>query len=179
MSKYLSAKGRILALAGLPTSPTSFIINVGRWAVYCLLLTVFISCAEIKPATIGGIENPTVKNLSISGVDFTFDMRIKNPNSMRVTVFPSSFEATVNGIDIDKVKLDKKVRIKANSDNTSEFHIKSDFTKSGMTNIANVIGMVASKNATITLKGNVKVGKWYYKKRFPVEFKKTINLSGK
>lgn len=139
----------------------------------------FFSCAEIKPATIGGIENPKVKELSTSGADFTFDMRIKNPNSVGVTVFPSFFDATVNGIAIGKVRLDKKVKIKANSDNTSEFHIKSDFTKVSLADIANVISMVSSKSATVTLKGEVKVGKWYYKKRFPIEFKKSINLSGK
>ncbi len=146
---------------------------------YGLLLTTFFSCAEIKPATIGGVENPKVNSLSTAGVDFTFDMRIKNPNNMGVTVFPSSFDATVNGIEIGKVKLDKKVRIKANSDNTSEFHIKSDFTKVSLADIAQVVSMVSSKNATVTLKGYVKIGKWYYKKKFPIEFKKSINLSGK
>ena len=144
---------------------------------YGLLLTVFISCAEIKPATIGGVENPKVNNLSTAGADFTFEMRIKNPNNMGVTVFPSSFDANVNGIDVGQVKMDKKVRIKANSDNVSEFHIKSDFSKLGMKDLASVIGLVASKSATVTLKGDVRVGKWYYKKRFPVELKKTVNLS--
>lgn len=147
-------------------------------SVICPLLSIgFFSCAEIKPVTIGGVENPRVKTLSTAGVDFTFGMKIKNPNNMGVTVFPSSFDATVNGIDIGKVKLNKRVRIKSNSDNTSEFHIKSDFTKLGLADLAGVIKMASSKNATVTLKGNVRVGKWYYKKRFPVEFKKTINLS--
>ena len=145
--------------------------------VYCLLPAVFFSCAGIKPATIGGIENTRVNSLSTAGADFNFDMRIKNPNKMGVTVFPSTFEASVNGIDIGTVKLDKKVRIKANSDNTSEFHIKTDFSKIALADISKVISMVASKSATVSLKGEVRVGKWYYKKRFPVEFKKPISLS--
>jgi LEA14-like dessication related protein len=146
-------------------------------AIYCLSFTVFISCAEIQPVTIGGIENPQVKTLSMQGADFTFGMKIKNPNKMGVTVFPTSFDATVNGIDIGKVKLDKKVRIKGNSDGISEFHVKSDFTKLGMADIANTLSMVASKRANVNLKGYVKVGKWYYKKKFPVELTKSINLS--
>jgi LEA14-like dessication related protein len=145
--------------------------------MFSFLSVGFFSCAEIKPATIGGIENPKVKTLTTAGADFTFDMKIKNPNNIGVTVFPTSFDATVNGIDIGKIKLDKRVRIKANSDGISEFHVKSDFSKLGMGDIATVISMVASKNATVSLKGDVKVGKWYYKKRFPVEFKKTVNLS--
>jgi LEA14-like dessication related protein len=142
-----------------------------------LLSIGFFSCAEIKPVTIGGVENPVVKTLSTAGADFTFGMKILNPNSMGVTVYPSSFDANVGGIDIGKIKLAKRVRIKANSNGIPEFHVKSDFSKLGMVDVANVISMVASKKATVTLKGDVKVGKWYYKKRFPVEFKKTINLS--
>lgn len=150
---------------------------------YLLLFALFVlsiglfSCAEIKPVTIGGVESPQVKSLSTAGADFTFNMKIKNPNKMGVTVFPSSFFATVNGIEAGEAKLSKKVRIKANSDNVSEFHIKSDFSKLAMGDIANVISLVSSKNATVTIRGNVKVGKWYYKKKFPVEFKKAINLS--
>jgi LEA14-like dessication related protein len=135
------------------------------------------SCAEIKPTTIGGIENPKVKQLTTAGADFTFDMKIKNPNTMGITIFPSIFDATVNGIDIGKIRLNKRVRIKANSDGISEFHVNSDFSKLGMGDISNVISMVASKNATITLKGDVRVGKWYYKKVFPVEFKKSVSLT--
>lgn len=145
--------------------------------LYFLILAGLTSCAELKPVSIGGVENPRVKNLSTAGVDFTFNMKIKNPNTMGVTVYRSGFDATVNGIDVGKVKLDKKVRIKANSEDTPEFHIKGDFTKIGMGDIANVVSMVSSKRATVTLKGEVKVGKWYYKKKFPIELKKTVNLS--
>ena len=148
-----------------------------RQVAYCLLLTVFFSCAEIQPVTIGGVENPKVKTLSTKGVDFTFCMRIKNPNKMGVTVFPSSFNTTVNGIDIGKIKLDKRVRIKASSDESPEFHIVSDFTKLSIADIANVVSIGVSQRATVTLKGYVRVGKWYYKKRFPVDLSKPINLS--
>ena len=148
-----------------------------KYLLFIALSLLLFSCAEIQPVTIGGIENPQVKSLSMQGADFTFGVKIKNPNKMGVTVFPTSFDASVSGIDIGKIKLDKRVRIKANSDGTSEFHVKSDFSKLGMTDVANVISMVGSKRATVNLKGDVKVGKWYYKKRFPVEFQKTINLS--
>ena len=144
---------------------------------YCLLPIVFFSCGTIEPVTIGGVDHTKVNSLSTAGVDFSFGMKIKNPNKMGVTVFPSSFDATVNGIDAGKVKIYKKVRIKKNSDDIAEFNIKSDFSKLGLADIANIISMVSSKNAAITLKGDVKVGKWYYRKKFPVEWKKTVSLS--
>ena len=135
------------------------------------------SCAEIKPVTMGGVETPNVKQLSREGIEVDFGMRIMNPNKMGITVYPSTFEATINDIPVGKVRLVKKVRIKGNSDDAPQFTIKSDFSKLSLSDLTKVMAIVASKSGTIYLKGDIKVGKWYYKKKFPIEFKKTISLS--
>lgn len=145
--------------------------------LYCLLSVFFFSCVSLEPVTIGAIENVRVKNLSREGIEVDFGVKIKNPNKIAVTVFPSEFDATVNGIDMGKIKLHKRVRIKAYSDTISEFHVKSDFSKLGLIGMANILPMLSSKKADILLKGNLRVGKWYYKRTFPVEFKRTISLS--
>ena len=142
-----------------------------------LLFFLFSSCTELQPVTMGGVENPHVNSLSQQGVDAEFGVKVKNPNNFRVTVFPSSFDATVNGVDVGKIKLDKRVRIKANSDESPVFHLKSNFSKLGFGDMANVLPMLSSKRADVTLKGYVRVGKWYYKKKFPVDLKKSIPLS--
>ena len=146
-------------------------------AACCLLSVLFFSCAELQPVTMGGVENVHLKKLSNEGVEFDFSMKIKNPNNIGVKVFPSSFDATVNGMNVGKIKLTKRVKIKANSDESPVFHVKSDFSKLNVADIANVIGLVASKRADVSLKGNVRVGKWYYKRKFPIDLKKSINLS--
>jgi LEA14-like dessication related protein len=104
-------------------------------------------------------------------------MKINNPNSVGVSVFPSSFDANVGGINVGKIRLAKRTRIKAKGEHTSTFHIKSDFSKLGITDIANVLPMVLSKRADIFLKGNLRVGKLFYKQKFPVELNKAISLS--
>lgn len=151
--------------------------NIFLSIVYCLLFIGFFSCKEIQPVTMGGVENPRLKSLSKEGIEFDFAMKIKNPNKMRIIVFPSSFDATLNGTNAGKVRLAKRVKIKANSDETSEFHIKSDFSKLGFADMASIIPIVTSKRVDLGLKGNVRVGKWYYKKKFPIELRKTIPLS--
>lgn len=135
------------------------------------------SCKEIQPVTIGGVENPKLKKLSMEGIEGNFGIKIRNPNKVGVTVFPSEFDATINDIPVGKIKLTGKVRIKANSDDISEFNIKSDFSKLGLGDITKVLSLAASKSATITIKGEIKTGKWFYKKRFPVDLKKNISLS--
>ena len=145
--------------------------------VYCLISIGIYSCTNLEPVTMGGVENPKLKNISREGIEFDFGMKIKNPNKVRVTVFPSEFDATVNDISIGKIKLTRKVRIKANSDGVSEFSVKSDFSKLGLGDVTKVLSIVTSKSASITVKGDIKAGKWFYKKRFPVDIKKTIPLS--
>lgn len=144
--------------------------------IYFLLSVALFSCKEIQPVTMGGVESPKLHKLSREGIEAEFGMKIKNPNNIGITVFPSEFDATINEISVGKIKLHKKVRIKANSDETETFHIKSDFSKLGFGDMAKVLPVVSSGKATIYLKGEVKAGKWYYKKKFPVELKKNISL---
>ena len=139
-----------------------------------LLLSLF-SC-KFKELSISGIENPKLHQLSREGLDAEFGMRIKNPNKMSIMVYPSEFDGTVNNISVGKIKLYKKVKIKSNSDEAETFYVKCDFSKLGFGELANILPLVTSGNATITLKGNIKAGKWFYKKKFPVEFTKKINL---
>lgn len=145
--------------------------------LFGIVLTFFLSsCVELQPCTIGGIEKPKLNKLSREGIDAELFLRIKNPNRIGVVVFPSEFEGSVNGINVGKVKLTRKVRIKATSDEVESFRIKGDFSNLGLGDITKILPIVSSGSATLTLKGYIKAGKWYYKKKFPVEFTRTINL---
>lgn len=143
--------------------------------LFLLSVTLF-SCGGFKELSISGIEKPKLNNLSKEGIDAEFGIKIKNPNSMGVTVYRSEFEGTINGIDIGKINLYKKVKIKRNSDETETFYVKTDFSKLGLDGIMKILPIISSGNATLALKGNLRAGKWFYKKKFPVEFSKTINL---
>ncbi len=151
--------------------------NIFLSIVYCLLSIVFFSCKKIQSVTISGVSNVKLISLTKEGIEFNFDMNINNPNSVGVTVFPSTFHASLGDIEAGDVKLTKRTKIKARGEHTSTFHIKSDFSKLELNDIMKVLPMVVSKSATLSLKGDVKIGKWFYKKNFPVELKKTVSLS--
>lgn len=146
-------------------------------SLIALITLLFASCAEFQPLTVGGVESPKLKTLSKEGIEGDFGMKIKNPNKMTVTVFPSTFDAMVNGISVGKVKLNKRVRIKGNSDDVSTFHIKSNFSSMGLEDIPKMLSIVTGKNVSVYLKGDLRAGKWFYKKKFPVEMQKSISLS--
>ena len=145
----------------------------------CLVVFVFsfFSCKEIQPVTITGVSNIKIVSFTKDGIDFDFDMTINNPNPVGVTVFPGTFHASLGDIEAGDVKLTQQTKIKARGEHTSTFHIKSDFSKLGLNDIMKVLPMVASKSASLSLKGDMKIGKWFYKKKFPIDLKKTIPLS--
>ena len=144
--------------------------------LFSILGISFLPSCQFKELSISGIEKPKLNKLSKEGLDAEFGIKINNPNSMGITVYRSEFEGTVNGIDIGKINLYKKVKIKSRSDETETFYVKSDFSKLGLDGIMKILPIVSSGNATLALKGNLRAGKWFYKKKFPVEFTKTINL---
>lgn len=150
--------------------------TMGRVGAGLLFLLLF-SCNPLQPVTVGGVENTKLKKLSREGIEFEFGLKIKNPNSIGVTVYPSSFEIILNDIELGTVKLNRKVKIKARSDDTPVFQMASDFSKLGLGDLARIMPILTSKSATVSVKGYVKVGKWYYKKKFPVEFRKNIGLA--
>ena len=145
--------------------------------IFLLPILFFLSCKSIRDVTIEGVENIKLTNLSKEEIEFEFDMRINNPNSIGVTIYPSEFETSVNNINAVKIKLAKKVRIKAKTDMAYTFHYKSDFSKLELNNVVKIMSVVASKSANLSLKGDIKAGKWFYKKKIPVELKKNISFS--
>jgi LEA14-like dessication related protein len=94
-----------------------------------LLITItffsiaFTSCKSYEPVAFSGIENVNVTSLSQNGVEAIVTARIKNPNKVGFTIYRSEMDISVAGIDAGKVQLDKRVRIKAKSEESYTFQI--------------------------------------------------------
>lgn len=87
-------------------------------------------------------------------------------------------DVTLSGINAGKAQIIENVRIKANSDESYEFKIKSDFSNLNLTDIPKIISMALSKNVNVGLKGNLKGGKWFVKRSYPVDITQSVHLSG-
>ena len=148
-----------------------------RGYIRILFFSFFLTSCSFQDLTVGNVESTKVKSLSKDGIDLELGIRIKNPNRIALKVYPSDFDASVNGIDVGKVKLIKTVRIKGSSDEISQFYVKSDFSKIGFADLPRILSLVAAKNISLDLKGDLKGGKWFFKKKFPVELKKNLSLS--
>jgi LEA14-like dessication related protein len=150
-----------------------------RWiCAGLLLLTVlfFSGCKEILPVSITKIEGSKILSLDTKGIKAEVYIRIKNPNSTGFNIYKSALDAELNGIPVGKAHLKKKIRIKKNSEDVHVFEVESDFTGINLTDIPKLLMLVKAKSLKVHLKGNIKVGKIFYKKEFPVELTETVKL---
>ena len=114
--------------------------------------------------------------LSQNGVEAEITAKIKNPNNTSFNIYKSEMDVTLNGLNVGKAYLSENVRIKKNSEEPYKFLIKSDFSALSITDIPKIISMAMSKNVTVSLKGDLRAGKLFVKKSFPVQLTQKVPM---
>lgn len=136
------------------------------------ILFIFTSCLRnLTAPTVSKVDNFKMNKMSADGIDAEIKITIKNPNSIGFTVYKSFCDVTYAGKKLGVAKFAKKVRIPANSEREHTFILIGDFKGMNLSDITMMVG----KGGTLELDGNIKVGKWFYKKSFP--FNKSQKIS--
>lgn len=153
----------------------TFMKHIAILFLTCTLL--FTSCTEWKDVSISKIEQMRIAKLDKDGINAEIDVRINNPNKIGFTIFRSKVDVKMNDVSVGKAHLKKKIRVKADADETYTFVISGKFNDI-MANggVLNVLSSLMSKSANVGLKGNVRVGKFFPVKKFPIDNKQRIPL---
>lgn len=142
-----------------------------------IALFTFSSCGDFQDVTFEGIENVKVNKISQQGLDVDVTTKIKNPNKVAFTIYRSDLDATFSNMNVGKATLTNNVKIKANSTQSYTFNIKSDFSKLSLGELPNLLSIATSKSIKVGLKGNLRVGKLFVKKNYPVDMTKSVPLN--
>lgn len=140
-------------------------------------ILVLTSCGDFQDVTFIGIGNVKVNKLSQQGLDIDVTAKIKNPNKVAFTIYKSDLDATFSNMNIGKASLTKNVKIKANCEQDYTFNVKSNFSKLNVGELPNLLSIAMSKSIKVGLKGNLKVGKMFVKKEYPVDMVKSVPLN--
>jgi LEA14-like dessication related protein len=135
------------------------------------------SCGDFEEVQFSGIENVQVIKLSQQGAEAEITAKIKNPNSTSFTIYKSDLDVSLNGLNAGVAHLTDNVKIKSNSEESYTFRVKSDFSNLSLTDLPQLISIATSKNVKVSLKGNLLVGKFFYKRSVPVEVNENVPLS--
>ena len=147
------------------------------FAIFIFSAALLSSCDEYQDVTFSGIENVKIISVSQQGAEAEITAKIKNPNNVAFTIYPSDFDITLGGINAGKGRLEGRTRIKAHSEKSYTFKIKSNFSNLSLSDLPKLMSLATSKNVSVGLKGNLKGGKIFYKKTFPIDMTQSVPMS--
>ena len=135
-----------------------------------LLLTSCIG--EFKEISISRIDGFKVTKLSPSGIEGEINVTINNPNSTSFKIYRSKATIMYGDLKLGTARITKKVKIKANSNAPETFILKGDLKDMSIASLPNLL---MGKGKQMEIKGNIKAGKWFYKKKFPIDQKQKMS----
>lgn len=150
--------------------------------VYLIFFSIFIflfnSCKEFKEVEVTGVKSFRLTKVNQEGIEGEVIIGIKNPNSNGFSIYPSEFDITYSGIKMGKARLFKRVHIDGNSEKPYVFKLKTSLKDMNLLDVMGLMGGGGGKLGNIQVKGTLKAGKFYIKKRIPVDFSEKIGLGG-
>lgn len=139
-----------------------------RYVILIFFLVGNSSCKEFKEVEVIGVENFKIKKISLEGIEADIKLKIKNPNSFGFSIYPSEFDVIFSSLNLGKAKLKKRVHIDSNCEKGYIFELNTSFT--GM-NLLDLTKLISGSNlGSLQVKGDLKVGKMWVKKKFPVDY---------
>ena len=141
-----------------------------------VLLFSISSCKEFKEVKVIGVENFKIKKVSLEGIEADIKLTIKNPNAFGFSIYPSEFDIIFSSLNLGKAKLKNRVHIDSNCEKGYVFELNSSFK--GM-NLMDLTKLVSGLNlGALQVKSDLKVGKIWVKKKFPIDYNtRNYNMS--
>jgi LEA14-like dessication related protein len=144
--------------------------------LYIIPICVFFfsSCKEYEEIKVTSVENFYINKITVDGIEAEVKLKIKNPNKVGFSIYPSEFDVTFSGMRLGKAKLHKRVHINANEESVYTFKLKSAL---GELNLFDAMQLLNSgKMGKIEISGDLKAGKFLIKKRYPVNYSEKVPL---
>ena len=141
-----------------------------RIIILCLGLSLFSCVGELKEISINKITNFKINKIDLKSIDAEISVSINNPNSKSFKVYKSKAQVFIGQTNLGTARIVKKVKIPANSSIDNTFVLHGDFKNLNFGSLANIMGSPA-----VEIKGYLKVGKWFYKKKFPIDQQQKIS----
>ena len=143
-----------------------------KYILIAALGFLLVSCiGEFKEVSISRIDGFKVTNVSPTGIDGEINVTINNPNSTSFKVYRSKAIIMYGDVKLGTAKTLRKVKIPANSNAPQTFVLKGDLKDVSFSSLP---GLLMGKGKQMEIKGNIKAGKWFYKKKFPIDQKQKM-----
>ena len=150
-------------------------IHLNFFVLFLSLLT--LSSCEFKDVKLENVQNFEVNSLKGGKLDATISLVLSNPNSFPITVKSGDFELFSGKKSLGNAQLKKAFKINANSTEVYPVQLTGnmgDLITAGLTGLA---GMLSGKKPEVLVKGELKVGNFFFHKKVPIEIKTDLPMS--
>ncbi len=149
-----------------------------RFLPFFLVGLIFLcnSCSQYKNVNVSGIQDLRILQLSEKGIEVEIGVKIENPNSFAFNIYRSSFDIKLNNESVGEAKLDKKVRVKAHSNDIHYFHVSADFSHLSAATVVNLLTVALKRSVPVSLKGEIKAGKFFHKEKIPIDVTQRVDI---
>ena len=141
--------------------------------LFTLILLCFSSCKEFKEISVSKINGFKINRLSTDGLEADINVVLNNPNTMGFKIYKSKADVFISDTKIGTARILKKVKVQANSNTEHVFTLNGDLKSM---NFNSLLSIISGKSKSVSMKGYIKAGKWFYKKKFPINETNNINI---
>ncbi len=141
--------------------------------LFALLLLVATSCTFYEPEFRGG-ENFKLNGVANKQVKVNAGATVYNPNGYALKIKPSTVDLYLNDKYMGKVRLEKKVKMKAKKETDISAPLTLSLEDGALMKIMGLVGN-GGNGVKVGIKGQVKGGVFLFSKKFDVS--ESITLS--
>ena len=146
-----------------------------KFKLFIIIACAFLfSCREMKEIKVKSVEGFYLNKLTLENIDADIKLKIDNPNTMGFSIYPSEFEVIFSGIRLGKAKMNKRVHLNAKSENIYTFKLNSKLSELNPMDILRLLNL--ENIGQIEVNGNLKVGKLFVKKKFPISYTDKVKI---
>jgi LEA14-like dessication related protein len=133
-----------------------------------------MSCKEFKEITVTNVDSFYMNKITTEQIEAEVNVKINNPNNTGFSIYPSEFDVMFSGVRLGKAKLNKRVHIDGKTEKVYTFKLNSKISEMNPLDALRLMNL--DNLGKIDVKGELKAGKFYLKKKFPVNYTDKVKL---
>ncbi len=141
---------------------------------FIIVSVFFMSCKEFKEITVTNVDSFYMNKITTEQIEAEVNVKINNPNNTGFSIYPSEFDVMFSGVRLGKAKLNKRVHIDGKTEKVYTFKLNSKISEMNPLDALRLMNL--DNLGKIDVKGELKAGKFYLKKKFPVNYTDKVKL---
>ncbi len=142
-----------------------------NYILLSLTALTLTSCFSYKELALGDVKDVKLNKVGNGGIEIQAGIQVENPNTYKIKVKKIDADLLINGKNVGKMHLSKKVVLPKKSDQVHDFAVN--------TQLSNLLSAMPSiffgGTINLQMKGYIKGKVFIFSKKFPIEAEKEIS----